>query len=348
MAPRRRDAGGFAVKPVLLALAAIGLFAAAAVLTYRWAAPGLPLVPAGGHATRDARLAMTAFDAEIEALSAVDPALILYREQEPIIPAWLETLRAIAVDADDRCYAGGGRRLAVYSPQGDEIRRMTLPGNITCLAVDPAGRLYVGLDDAVRAFDAQGRPVATFAGIGEDAMLTSIAATETDVFVADARSRTVMRFTPDGRPVQVIDGRQDDPGATGFVVPSPYFDLMLGQGQTLWVVNPGRHRLEKFRFDGQRIQVWGRDAGMGLADFCGCCNPSHVARLRDGSIVTSEKGLSRIKVYTRRGGFMGVVAAPAQFDRNVLSLDLAVDSRDRILVADSFRRQIRVFESRSP
>jgi len=38
-----------------------------------------------------------------------------------------------------------------------------------------------------------------------------------------------------------------------------------------------------------------------------------LARLGDGSIVTSEKGLSRVKVYSRRGAFIGVVAPPTAF-----------------------------------
>ncbi len=37
---------------------------------------------------------------------------------------------------------------------------------------------------------------------------------------------------------------------------------------------------------------WGR-AGSSVADFFGCCNPSHIARFADGRFVTSERGIPR-------------------------------------------------------
>jgi hypothetical protein len=286
---------------------------------------------------------ISAYDARIAAVGVIDPAQIRYREGQPLVPAGLAALRAIAVGPDDRIYAGGGRDLVALSPQGDTLRRQTLDGDISCLAVDATGRLYAGLGAAVHAFDAAGRPTATFVGIGTNAIITSLAAIGDDIFAADARSRTVLRYGPDGVLKNTISGQQGQPEERGFIVPSPFFDLMAGQGDTLWVVNPGRHRLEEYAFTGERIGAWPERAGMGLENFCGCCNPIHVARLADGSVVTSEKGLPRVKVYAARGAFTGVVAAPNQIEEGA-GLDLAVDSKDRILVADAVRLRIRVFE----
>jgi hypothetical protein len=296
----------------------------------------------GGDRTVEAKI--SAYDAQIAALSVIDADQILYREARPLVPTGLTVLRAIAVGPDDRIYAGGGRNLVVLSPQGETLRSQTLDGDISCLAVDATGRLYAGLGTAIQAFDPEGRPTATFAGIGTNAIITSLAATGDDVFAADARSQTVLRYTPDGVLKNTINGRQGQPEELGFIVPSPFFDLMLGQGDTLWIVNPGRHRLEDYAFTGERIAVWPERPGMGIENFSGCCNPAHVARLADGSIVTSEKGLSRVKVYARRGRFTGVVAAQDLFDGAAAGLDLAVDSKDRILVSDAVRLQIRVFE----
>ena len=46
------------------------------------------------------------------------------------------------------------------------------------------------------------------------------------------------------------------------------------------------------------------------------------------------------------GQFLGVVAGPDAFADHESTLDIAVDSRDRILVADPARMQIRVFVDR--
>jgi hypothetical protein len=71
-----------------------------------------------------------------------------------------------------------------------------------------------------------------------------------------------------------------------------------------------------------------------------------VAIRRDGSFVTSEKGLVRVKLYTPAGDLVGVVAGSDQFDEGVSGLDLAADSAGRILVLDPVRLEVRVFEVR--
>jgi len=80
--------------------------------------------------------------------------------------------------------------------------------------------------------------------------------------------------------------------------------------------------------------------------FCGCCNPSHIALFPDGRFVTSEKGLPRVKVYDAKGVFVGLVAGPDMFAEDAVGLDLAVDSRGRILVLDPARRMVRVFAAK--
>ncbi len=321
-----------------------GVLALAAILAWRGCAPVFRNAAAarGGQSAKTVK--MSAYEAQIKALAVIDESVILYRELAPLVPRGVTVLSALAVGPDDRLYIGSGRLLVVLSPQGDEIRRTVLNSDVTCLAADAQGTLYVGLGSTVQVLDTEGRQTVAFTGIGADAIITSIAATEDAVFVADARSQTVLRFTPDGVLRQTITGKTGHPDALGFIVPSPYFDIMLGQGDTLWIVNPGRHRLEEYTFQGERIDWWPELAGMAVESFCGCCNPAHVARLANGSIVTSEKGLSRVKVYSKRGEFRGVVAAPNQFDGSELSHDLAVDSKDRILMVDADRLQIRVFE----
>ncbi len=83
---------------------------------------------------------------------------------------------------------------------------------------------------------------------------------------------------------------------------------------------------------------------MTIDGFSGCCNPSHIAILADGSFVTSEKGLVRVKILNPTGKLKSVVAGPDQFDEETRGLDLAVDSENRIIVLDPKKRLIRIFE----
>ena len=325
----------------------LGVLAFAGAWHFQRRAPETPSVAPPPPAPSKDEGRFAAYQAQLDTLATVDDATVLYRESEPVDLPGLESLRAIAVDAEDHLYAGGGSNVLVLSAAGEVLRRLAVDGEVSCLAVDGKGRLYVGLGSAVHSFEADGRRGAVFEELGDAALVTSISATEKDVFVADARSRVVARYAPEGACRLTIDGRVAGEDETGFVVPSPCFDIMLGEGSVLWVVNPGHRRLEAYDFDGVRIDAWDDLSGAGIEHFCGCCNPSHVARRRDGAIVTAEKGFRRVKVYTRRGQFLGVVAGPDSFADHEATLDIAVDSRDRVLVADPARVQIRVFESRS-
>ncbi len=68
-----------------------------------------------------------------------------------------------------------------------------------CLAVGTGehafpGRLYVGMRDHVEVYEAQGKRQAVWDRPGPRAVLTSIALSEEDVFVADAGSLVVWRY----------------------------------------------------------------------------------------------------------------------------------------------------------
>ena len=133
--------------------------------------------------------------------------------------------------------------------------------------------------------------------------------------------------------------------------------MALDDEGELWVVNPGRLGLESYRSNGDLITSWYR-ASMTVDGFCGCYNPVHIAFRKDGSLVTGEKGLARVKVYEADEVFAGLVAGPDSFpNANIAALsspsdkgtpiqDLAVDARDRVLVLDPHEKTVRVFEEK--
>jgi len=129
-------------------------------------------------------------------------------------------------------------------------------------------------------------------------------------------------------------GRKDSiAGIDGFIIPSPYFDIAIGRDGELWVVNSGMHQLESYDKEGNQISSW-KKTSMRLDGFSGCCNPSHIAILPNGSFVTSEKGIERVKIHEPSGKFKSVVAAPQQFEKGTRGLDLAIDSENRIIILD--------------
>lgn len=255
------------------------------------------------------------------------------------IPARVAGPSALAVDAAGQLVVGGEHEVAVLSPDGKElVRRFPVAEAVTCLAAAQDGTVLAGVGDHVVVYGRDGRPVAEWAMFGTNAMLTSLVVDEEDVYVADAGAHCVWRLDRRGKLLVVIRR-----AAGGFVIPSAYFDVAVGAGDGVWVVDPGRHEVINYSPQGEARTSWGK-AGFEVDGFSGCCNPIHIALLADGSFVTAEKGIARVKKMSTGGAFIGVIAGPASFFKGTRIADLAVDGHGRVLVLDPDRKAIRIFE----
>jgi hypothetical protein len=264
-----------------------------------------------------------------------------YKEIKHFTPG-LDEIHGIAVDLSDRIYVAGSNGIEIYDDIGKLEKRIPIDGTARCIIVDPGGKIFLGMEDHIEILDDSGKHIDKWKSESESSILTSLAVTPTDVFVADAGEKVVYHYNHSGKLINRIGEKDPQNNIPGFVVPSPFFDLGINHSGQLWIVDPGRHTLMNFSFDGKLISSWGKSS-MAIEGFCGCCNPSHFAILSDGSFVTSEKGIERIKVYLPNGDFKCVVAPPDAFKEGTRGLDLAVDSKDRILVLDPERKQIRIF-----
>lgn len=296
-----------------------------------------------------------AYDLDVAKLAKFDPNLVLYREVGTPIPTGFTRSRALAVDAAGRFYVAGDEAVRVLSKTGTLERVIGVAGQPGCVAAAPDGKLYIGLRNHVEVFDAEGQRLASWEKLGLRAFLTSIAVTKDNVLVADAGNAVVVRFDMDGTVIGRIGEKDAARNVPGIHVPSPYFDIAMAPDGLLRVISPGSLRIEAYTLDGDLEFWWGHD-GMGIEDFCGCCNPVNFAMLPDGSYVTAEKGLIRVKVYDPEGKFAGVVAGPEQLveggasrvfenvdDARASGFDVAVDATGRICVLDTIENTVRIF-----
>jgi sugar lactone lactonase YvrE len=290
------------------------------------------------------------------------PAELLSHAESSQIDVSRYDAKAIAVDSAGRIYLAARSSIEVIGADGAGLNSFPTESAPSCLAIADEthaapGRVYAGVNRQVLVLDGQGKITDTWQPLNDRAVLTSIALTPQAVLVADAGNRCVVRYDCDGRRLGEIGAEQPDRDMPGFILPSPYFDLAVGADETVAIVNPGMRRIETFTWDGQLQSVWGA-AGSRLQDFFGCCNPSHLARLPDGRLVTSEKGIPRVKIYTAVGELESVVAGPSQLQVSEAALgdarvsqdervfDIAVDRAGRILVLDPWKKCIRVFEAK--
>lgn len=278
---------------------------------------------------------------DLKALKSVDTTQPSYTEGLKFNTGLAE-IHGVATDDADNIYIAGNGGVEIFTKDCVLFKKFSISGTARCLTVDTKGNIYLGMEDHLEIWNGSGKLLTRWKSPGEESIITSIAVTDTWVFLADAGRKVVYRCDLDGKIINRIGEKDPENKIPGFIVPSPYFDLGIAPDGSLWVVNPGRHEFEKYTFDGRLVSTWG-EASMAIEGFCGCCNPSHFAFLHDGSFVTSEKGIERIKVYASGGKFSSLVALSASFEEGTKGLDLAVDSRNRVIVLDPVKLEVRIF-----
>jgi len=286
------------------------------------------------------------FDYDVQAVTWIDPSQIGYRQVQAFGVDLVEC-RAIALGPDGSVYVAGDNRIVQFDQTGRAVGTFEAD-EPRCLAVDRDGTLYAGLRGRMAIFR-EGRLADQWQELGSEAVLTSIALTADDVFVADAGRRVVLRYDKQGALKDEIGRKNPARDQPGFVVPSAYFDVAVAPDGRLRIVNPGKQLIEAWTFDGQRLFWWG-ESGFHLRGFSGCCNPSHIAIRGDGHVITVEKGTIRIKEYDADGMLVTVVAGPEQLVAPgtvagdlAVGFDVAVDAAGRVYVLDALQRRVRVF-----
>ncbi len=278
---------------------------------------------------------------EFEEFKAVDPSLIKFKEARRI---GLTIEGPKAIDVKNGLIAIGFKEhLQVIDSSGLEKINISIKGPVTAVSFSPEGTIYLACQNAVQVLSPEGETIARWEDFGDKTLITAIAFKDTVTYLADAGNRKVVRLNTEGEILDSFDGTGRLDGNYGFILPSPYFDLEVDPDNQLWVVNSGLLKVENYTDNGAVRAFWGKPS-FEIEGFTGCCNPAHIAIMEDGSFVTSEKGLSRIKVYKPSGELDCVVATPDDFEDEGEPADIAVDENGKIYVLDITSGKIRIFE----
>ncbi|MFP4104542.1 MAG: hypothetical protein ACLFVU_00500 [Phycisphaerae bacterium] len=293
---------------------------------------------------------------KFEGQRPVDPALLKWTEVTSFSSGF-NTPRAIAVGPDDSLYVAGDQGLRIYSNDGTIREELALKQPVRGVAVDTDGTILLALPQEVYILPPDGGDPSGWR-INDQAELASIAVHGDNIFVGDAGNRAVYRFGKDGSLLMTI--------AEVKRAKSGHLDVAMANDGLLRVTQCGLLEVNAYTLNGKRSFFWGKP-GQEIENFIGCCNPVNIAVLPDGGIVTAEKGaLPTVKVFHpdhgtgQAGKLESVVLSPRQVvdrwsSRNLVltgdniqkALDVAVDSKGRVVVLDPIGRLVRILERKS-
>ena len=252
------------------------------------------------------------------------------------------SLSGLALGPHDAIYALGDDEVRVFEGAGRLARTWKVPEKATCLAVASDLRVGVGSSGRVDLYSDTGVHSGGFAAGTRDkpADVTAIRLVRDEVLVADAAARVIRRYDLRGTERGVI-GDKNKTG--GFMLPNRSLDFDVDRSGVVHATDTGRHQVTSWTLDGTMVASFGKFGMTKPEDFVGCCNPVNVAVVPDGSIVTAEKMVARVKVYGKDRTLLALIG-PENFDPMCWHIYVAVDSTGRIVTADPERRTIAVFE----
>lgn len=297
------------------------------------------------------------FGYDVSRFSKTDPKLVQYEPAGRFVSPLPEPNR-IAIGANEQVLIASGKGVSVHSASGEHLFEIPLAEPARCVAFG-GGNIFIGLRDHIEVFAPDGKWLRRWEALAGKPWLTGLAADDDSLFVADSGNRVVWRYDRSGKLQGKIGRKDKDRDVPGLVLPSPYLDVKLGADGLLRVNNPGRHVVEVYTKAGELEFSWGKP-GAGIRTFCGCCNPIGLALLPDGSVVTCEKGLPRVKVYSAKGDFVCVVAGPELFPGNAEKgallnksngryggMDAAVSPSGRVYVMDLMSGEVNILRRKA-
>ena len=210
-------------------------------------------------------------------------------------------------------------------------------GTVSAIATDSQDRVYAfqRTDPPVLVFDRDGNYLSSW-GNGNFVSPHGLFIKDDIVYVTDREGSTAMKYTLDGKPLQVIGehGVYSDTGTeeTGVVVPraaGPFnfiTEMVPHPSGDLYISDGYRNaRVHRFTADGRLVSSWGEPGKGGANQFH---LPHSLVVGQDGRIYLCDRENSRVQVFSPEGEYITMWT-----DMN-RPLDISQDSEGNFVISE--------------
>jgi hypothetical protein len=244
-------------------------------------------------------------------------------------------LTSVAVDKTGNIYLGGDSYVISLDKNLSKKWALKTEVKITALTVYN-DTLYASTLENIYLISNSGRLLDEWGPYEAGSIITSISVNKNFIAFADAGVKRVFLLKKNGE-VSAMMGQADEK----FIIPSPYFDVVVNEDDTVYIANTGKRRVEKWTKDGKLISFFGVP-GTAPGAFAGCCNPAHFA-IADQHFITAEKGINRIKMLDKKGGFIEFISSENKFMASI-PLDIALSDGETIYAANPSDSKLYLFK----
>jgi hypothetical protein len=249
-------------------------------------------------------------------------------------------LRGVATGPRGAVYAAGDSEVKQFDADGRIRRRWSTARPGLSVATAPDGNVWVGEPRQVEIFDGAGKLLDTWHYENRLGAVTAIGFSAGSVFIGDAAGRAIRHFGSDGKFRNDIG--LNNP-TNGFLIPNGVIDFGIDAAGVIHAANPGKHRVERYTASGELLGHIGRFTGPDPTGFSGCCNPTNVAVVDGRGVFVTEKAGPRAKLYDFAFKLLGFIDGDS-FDPMCKNMDIAVDARGHVYIADTVKLSVLVFE----
>jgi sugar lactone lactonase YvrE len=247
-------------------------------------------------------------------------------------------ITGLAVDGERRLVVLGDREVKVFTPDGKLDTRFAMPDAGWSICISGAF-MWIGMQGTILQVDQLGNVVSRIDDPQRLGLVTGVAVAEGVLLAADATHKTLHLY----RKGQWVREVGTEANTRGFMIPNGVLAVAYDATTPSFVVaHPQKHRVERYRMDGELLDTFGKFGNESPADFGGCCNPTTLAVAPDGTILVSEKAPPTVKAFSAAGEFLAVTPADS-FDPNAKNQALAADATGVVYASDSVRGTIEVF-----